>query len=393
MDKTIAARLERCCVRVPRILLPAPQVEKEKYAVIACDQFSAQPDYWRQADALVADAPSTLRMILPEAWLGRPGAPDAGALNAAMDRYLADGALADIGETFVYVERQTTAGTRRGLVAALDLERYDWRPGSRTAVRATEETVAERLPARVEVRRKAPLELPHVMVLADDREDRLLGGLAAMKPQLPLLYDFSLMLGGGRIRGYRADSEAVLTAVAGALEALAAGSPDGLLFAVGDGNHSFAAAKACWDERKLSLTPQQRRTHPARFALCEIVNLRDPGLSFEPIHRLLMGVDPDAVQREIGFDAAEPPSLQTLQPRLDEWLAAHPGASLEYIHGADDCRALAAQAPDRLAILFPPFDRDSLFDVVRRRGSFVRKSFSMGEARDKRYYLEAKMIR
>ncbi|MEA4912020.1 MAG: DUF1015 domain-containing protein [Oscillospiraceae bacterium] len=379
-------------VAVPRVLLPAASVSCEKYAVIACDQFSAQPAYWRQAEALVGDAPSALRMILPEAYLGieDPNAPT--RIEAAMARYCADGTLADIGETFVYVERQTSAGVRRGLVAALDLEQYDWRPGSASRIRATEQTVVERLPARVEIRKSAPLELPHSMVLVDDAQDTLFGPLEKMKADMRPLYDFELMLGGGRVRGYRADTPEAVRSIAGALTALdRAGS--GFLFAMGDGNHSFAAAKACWDALKVDLSEGERETHPARYALCEIVDLYDPGLSFEPIHRLLLGADPAAVQREVGFEAAAPPPLQILQPRLDAWLETHPEAKLEYIHGAQDCRALAAQQSDRLAILFPPFDRASVFSVVRNGGVFVRKSFSMGEARDKRYYLEARKIK
>ncbi|MEG1773882.1 MAG: DUF1015 family protein, partial [Oscillospiraceae bacterium] len=213
------------------------------------------------------------------------------------------------------------------------------------------------------------------------------------RPQLECLYDFTLMQGGGHSAGWRVDAPRLLEAVAGVLAELKAQSGDGLLYAMGDGNHSFATAKACWDERKLSLSPEERERHPARWALVELVNLYDPALRFEPIHRVLLHVDPRRVQEEIGFDAEHPPSLQTLQPRLDAWLAVHREAELEYIHGARDCRDIAAQAPDRLAIVFPEFDKNSLFEVLRRDGAFARKSFSMGEARDKRYYLECRKIR
>ena len=383
-------KLRACGVRVPEILLPAAHVSPERFAVIACDQFSADVSYWRKAEELVGDAPSALRLMLPEAYLkeGRDG----GDIPATMNRYLEDGSLVSVGETMVFVRRETTSGTRRGLVLAIDLEQYDYRVGSDALVRATEQTVVERLPARVAIRREASIELPHILVLVDDPDDTLLTAASACAVPDNRLYDFSLMLDGGRIEGYALRDESVLTAVAGALDGLRA-QGDGFLFAMGDGNHSFAAAKDYWDEIKGDIPEAQREDHLARYALCEVVNVYDDALGMCPIHRLLLGVDPDAVQREVGFDAADPPSLQDLQPMLDRWFQNHPEAEQEYIHGDDECRALAAAAPDRLAILFPAFDKSSVFRVVRENGCFQRKSFSIGEARDKRYYLEARAIR
>lgn len=374
-------------VALPELWMPAPSVDLRRYAVIACDQFSAQPEYWERVEAFVGGAPSALRMTLPEAFLpSRSGAE----IPQVMARYLADGTLRASDPGFVYLRRQTSAGVRRGLVAALDLEQYDFRPGWTGLIRATEGTVAERLPARAAVRRCAPLELPHVMVLFDDPGDTLFAPLEAAWDALPPLYDFELMEGGGRLAGRRAADPALLRRLSDALLSLREKS-GGMLFAVGDGNHSFAAAKLCWEELKPTLTPEQRERHPARWALAELVNLRDSALRFEPIHRLLIGVDAAAAQREIGFSAEDPPALEILQPKLDAWLARHPEAKLEYIHGEESCRALGRR-PGNLPVILPPCDKAGLFDTVRRCGALPRKSFSMGEARDKRYYLEARRI-
>lgn len=199
------------------------------------------------------------------------------------------------------------------------------------------------------------------------------------------------MLDGGNIKGYRVEDDESLLQVVSALEQLSEKS-NGFLYAMGDGNHSFAAAKACWEALKPTLNEAERAAHPARYALCELINLYDPALAFEPIHRLLINVDAEQVQREVGFDAACPPSLQELQPKLDAWLAAHPEAELEYIHGEETCRELGKRE-GCLAIIFPAFEKDTLFEIVREKGAFVRKSFSMGTARDKRYYLEARKIK
>ena len=279
------------------ILLPREGVDLEKWAVVACDQFTAQPEYWEKARALVGDAPSALNLVLPEAWLGESDARIP-AIHAAMDRCLADGTLASaVKDGFVLVERATSAGIRPGLVVALDLDAYDYRPGSQSLIRATEGTVLERVPPRAKVRRNAPLELPHVMMLIDDPADSVIGPLAAKKDALRPLYDFELMLGGGQLRGWAvegADTQGVFDAI----DALLAGA-DGLLYAVGDGNHSLAAAKQCWEEVARTLTPEQRASHPARFALVELVNLACPALRFEPIHRALTGVDPAALMGEL----------------------------------------------------------------------------------------------
>lgn len=379
-------------VSLPNILLPADSVDLHRFSVIACDQFTAQPEYWQDVENIVGDVCSTLRITLPEVYLADNNDDAIDRINTTMRQYLEKHLLVDIGETFIYLRRRTSAGVRQGLVVALDLEQYDYTKDAKSMIRATEGTIVDRLPPRIKIRSGAPLETPHIMVLIDDHENRLMSLLAEQVETMECLYDFTLMKDGGHSEGYRVDAPKIVLEIARILKELKLQGGDNFLFAMGDGNHSFAAAKACWDAIKPTLSPKERENHPARYALAELVNLYDPALTFEPIHRLLYNVDPDAVQRELGFNAANPPDAQMLQPKLDEWLKAHPEAELEYIHGEQECRELGDK-PDRLAIVFPEFDRDSLFAVVRQKGAFVRKSFSMGEARDKRYYLECRKIK
>ena len=397
------------------ILLPRAGADLQRWAVVACDQFTAQPEYWRRADALVGEAPSALRLILPEAWLGE-GDARTPAIHRAMAEYLADGTLVPaVADGFVLTERTTPAGVRPGLVAALDLEAYDFTPGSASLIRATEGTVLERVPPRARIRAGAPVELPHVMMLIDDPGDTVIGPLMARRSALRKLYDFELMLEGGHLRGWAvegADAAGVFAAV-DALNARA----DGLLYAVGDGNHSLAAARQCWLDIRRNLTPEQRENHPARRALVELVNLACPALTFEPIHRAIFGVDPAALVADyraylaengadegegddlVAFDgtgntwrfrSAEHP-LRRLQAFLDGWLAAHPEASIDYIHGEDALRALCRR-PDTLGFMPRAFDKGELFGYIRRYGVLPRKTFSMGEATEKRYYMEARRI-
>ncbi len=389
LKASIKSRLAEVGVSIPEILLPGGGTPFETFSVIACDQFSADPAYWDEADSIVGGNPSALKLILPEARL-KSGA-DGGEIPETMRRYIEQEKIVSCGETMVFVKRHTTSGVRRGLVVALDLERYEFREGAASLIRSTEQTVRDRLPARIAIRREAPLELPHVLVLVDDPQDKLMLRAERCASIENKLYDFNLMLGGGRIEGYALRDDKSLEDVAAALEQLKE-TGDGFLFAMGDGNHSFAAAKSYWDEIKCSVPEEEREDHPARYALCEVVNVYDDALGMWPIHRLLINVDADVVQREVGFDASCPLPLEQLQPKLDAWLSGHPEAELEYIHGEDECRELAKE-PNRLAIVFPPFDKSSVFRVVREDGSFQRKSFSIGTAKDKRYYLESRMIR
>lgn len=390
MNEQVKAAFKKVGARVPALLLPGAGVDYKIFAVNACDQFSAEPRYWDEVECLVGDKPSAFRMILPEARL--PQTRDkVEAIHGTMSRYLKDGVLREMGEGLVFLRRETTGGIRKGLVIALDLEEYDYTPGSRSLIRATEKTVIDRLPARIEIRRGAELELPHVMVLLDDRKDLLMAALEKMTDHLKKLYDFPLMLEGGQLTGFHVTREEDLLTVAEILAVLKKESDAGFLYAMGDGNHSVAAAKELWEEQKTVLTPEERENHPARFVLVELVNLYDEGLAFYPIHRLLMNVRKEEALLELELDPAAPPPLQELQPKLDRFLAKHPGAELEYIHGEEECRMLG-EREGNLAIIFERFDRDTLFRDVKEHGILCRKSFSMGEARDKRYYLEARRI-
>lgn len=396
------------------ILLPEG-VDLQKWAVIACDQFTSQPEYWAEVDHLTEGAPSTLNLIYPEAWLSQ-GDERIPRIHQAMRKALKD-VLRPATDGFTLVTRQVSTGIRLGLVAAVDLERYDYAPGSKELIRPTEKTIPERIPPRLKIRLAAPLESPHVLLLVDDPEKTLLEPLYESRDALRPLYDFELMLGGGRVSGWAVEGETLLR-VEAALGALY-GRCNGLLYAVGDGNHSLATAKASWETIKGRLTPEERLTHPARFALCEIGNLFDSSLVFQPIHRAVFGVNGadmtldfiiwcrgrgvnvaacdeetaqlfllDAPVRLV--NAPDVPPVQLLQPFLDEWLIAHPEASVDYIHGADALDSLRAKGA--VGIRLKAIDKYTLFPGVRSGGSLPLKSFSMGEARDKRYYLECRSL-
>ena len=402
-------------LKTAEILLPKAGIDLTKWSVVACDQFTAQPDYWERAEALVGDAPSALRLTLPEVWLSESEARIP-AIHAAMKEYLASGVLETaVRDGFVLIERTTASGVRPGLIVALDLECYDFSRGSASLIRATEGTVLSRVPPRARIRAGAPVELPHVMMLIDDPACTVIEPLLARRETLRELYDFELMLGGGHLRGWAVEGEAVKP-VFEAIDALNA-KADGLLYAVGDGNHSLAAARQCWLDIRKTLTPEQRETHPARCALVELVNLSCPALQFEPIHRALFHVDPEALMAEYraylaaeGADEGEGDDLiafgadrewrfkstlhplRRLQAFLDGYLENHPEAEIDYIHGSDALRRLIDGRDDALGFMPRAFDKGELFGYIRAWGVLPRKTFSMGEAEEKRYYLEARRI-
>lgn len=413
------------------ILLPQ-NCDLGLWSVVACDQYTSQPEYWQRVEERVGRAPSSLRLILPESCLDGPSVEtDIMEINNTMSRYLREERFALLPQTMIYVERTLHNGKlRRGLVGMVDLEQYDYEPGSPAQVRATEGTVLSRIPPRVAVRKNAPIELPHVMLLADDPERTVIEPLAREKAGMEQVYDFNLMERGGHLAGWKLGREQ-LSAVAGALQALADpaafnaryGTQDQpvLLFAVGDGNHSLATAKECY-ERQKRITPQdQWETLPSRYALAELVNLHDESLEFEPIHRVVFGVEPEdllaalkeyypgvhagkgeghvftAVYQGHEQDYTVPhPVAQlavgTLQTFLDDYLKAHPAARVDYIHGDDVVRQLSQQ-PGAMGFLLPAMAKESLFPTVIFDGVLPRKTFSMGEAQDKRFYLEARKIR
>lgn len=404
-----------------RILLPT--VPLGQWSVIACDQFTSRPDYWKEAAAAAGDGPSTLGMICPEYRLLEEAPPEpaeaAAEIRRAMEAALEGGALRPAAGGMIYLERTLPSGkVRKGLMAALDLESYDWRPGARTPVRATEEVVEERIPMRLAIRREAPLELPHAMMLMDDRGRTVLEPLSAAIGEMDLEYTGSLMLGGGSIRGWSLTPEQQ-ESVLEALGRLAERSP--MELGVGDGNHSLAAARRYWEEVRRELPEDQWEDCPARYALVEVVNLWDPSLEFEPVHRVVTGISPDCfledLELELGAgllpregaqelryvtlgmegrlwvpDPPSPLAARTLQGFLDRYRRENPECRVDYIHGEEELRRLAEQE-DAVGFLMPPIPKEDLFPMVLSGGPLPRKTFSMGNARDKRYYLECRFLR
>ncbi len=444
--KTIITALRSLALAVPEILLPRKGVDLSRWAVIACDQFTQDRSYWAALSERIGTAPSTLSMILPEVYLEDGDRRERlAAIRNSMKKYLESGVFAAPQNGFIYIERQTAYGrTRKGLIAAIDLDKYDWKPDSTAEIRATEATIVERIPPRMEIRRGAPLESPHIMLLVNDPERTLVEAAGKRVRGTEPLYDTVLEPASGRITGYAVSREDDLSAVAEALETLACAgrAADGstFLFAVGDGNHSLATAKAVWDEFRAAHQAEAAagkidlENHPARFALVEIVNLYDEGLTFEPIHRVLFNTDLDSLTsylatalggkvfeagsaREMeelvesrsttrfGFVSTKagktrfvilesPDSIMAvsrLQPVLDRYLAGQAGISIDYIHGSEEVFRLGAQA-GAVAILLPPVEKDSFFTTISSGGPLPRKSFSMGEASEKRFYMECRKL-
>jgi hypothetical protein len=433
--------------RLPRLCLPRPGIDLKKWAVIACDQYTAQPEYWAEVERIVGGAPSTLQLIFPEAHLGQADAPARiAAIQQAMRPMLADGLLrAHDGAVLVERTVHTHAGprVRRGLMLELDLEHYDFRPESTSLIRPTEGTIVARLAPRIEVRREALLELPHILVLIDDPQGTVIEPIAAARAELAPLYDTELMLRGGRVAGHAVAAGRAATALQ-ALQALAEprafaaryGVPEGtppMLFAVGDGNHSLATAKAIWEAHKAQVGPD----HPSRWALVEVENIHDPALDFAPIHRLLIGLRQDlraalaqafgaalrltelpdaqalqqAVQAATGprqavgliepggrfalAELAPPPAalaVGSFQPVIDCFVEAGGAAEVDYVHG-DDALQQLAQRPGHAGLHFPTVPKGELLKRVVHGGPLPRKTFSMGEADEKRFYVEARRIR
>ena len=409
------------------ILLPDfSEHEAYRWAVVACDQFTSEPEYWEAVEHKVGDAPSALRMILPEVYLEEQE-ERIPKINAAMDDYLKN-VLKEHKDCMIYVRRyQSDLTIRQGLIGLIDLEEYDYNKGAQTRVRATEGTVLERIPPRVQVRRGAGLELPHVMLLIDDPAHTVMPLAHSLCEQQPV-YAFRLMIGGGEICGFRIPGARV-GAIQDALEALvtkeqmqARYGKEGLaplLFAVGDGNHSLATAKACYEEIKAELG-EAALEHPARYALCEVVNLHDESLHFQPIYRVMFGVDPEAIKAEFKAycgalsgtapaqsvvcvhgeteETVEIPTpdkqltVGTVQDFLDVYAASHPEVRIDYIHGEQALRTLSAPE-GAIGFLFDGMHKSELFKTVIFDGALPRKTFSMGHAKDKRYYLEARKIK
>jgi hypothetical protein len=430
-------------IKIPDILLPKADIDPQKWAVIACDQFTSEPEYWQKVDELVGDSPSTYQMILPEVYLETPEEQKRlASTQAAMRQYLAEGIFREVDD-LIYVLREVDGHCRKGLMVCLDLEQYDYNKGAQTLIRATEGTILDRLPPRIRIREKAALELPHILVLFDDPNDTVFGPLDEQSMGFEELYDFDLMQGSGHLTGFAINNEDVRQSIFQALADLIdpdtfaekynliPGQHKPLLFAMGDGNHSLATAKAIWEQLKPTVGPD----HPARYALVEIENIHCPALEFEPIHRLLFGLKQNLLTEMQAFwsdrlvvtpvdtaeamvtavDEAEAAGhlvgwvdsdgykvveirqpednlpVGTLQHFLDAFLEKGGAEKIDYVHGTEvlfDKGQLAGNA----GFYVPGMDKSDLFKTVILDGALPRKTFSMGEAREKRFYMECRKI-
>jgi len=431
-------------VQIPDIVLPNNNIDLQKWAVIACDQYTSQPEYWEEVEEIVGNSPSTLNLVLPEVFLEQKDTDKRIEKTLAnMISYNEHGVF-NTYEGFILVERYVSGKTRHGLMLALDLEKYDFNKGSQTLIRATEGTIIDRLPPRIKIRENASLEFPHILVLIDDPQKTVIEPIIAEKKKLPLLYDFDLMKESGHIKGFAVNRSEQELNVIKALETLAQKEQfynkyglslneqfDVLLFAMGDGNHSLATAKAIWEKNKNKVG----LNHPSRFALVEIENIHDDGLEFEPIHRVVFNLkcDPLEAMKEHWQDAFKIQSNLTkaeminlvdsnqgkqhkfgfifnnvisvititrpecnlavgeLQKFLDQWVCLPNAEKIDYVHGADITVNLGNRSGN-CGFYLPPMEKNDLFKTVIIDGALPRKTFSMGEAKEKRFYLEGRKI-
>lgn len=435
-------------LQVPEILLPNKDIDLNKWSVVACDQYTSQADYWTQVKNTAGSAPSTLNVIFPEVYLeDSDGDQRIKNINSTMQQYLDNKILTPMpNKGFVLVDRKTSqAASRKGLVVAIDLEQYDFNKGSQTLIRATEGTIVDRLPPRIKVRQDAAIELPHIMVLIDDPERSVIEPL--FDKHLEPLYDVELMMNSGHIKGYAIDTAELIQQVTDALENLAApetfaekynsGDEEVLLYAMGDGNHSLATAKAIWEKIKRDTSDKQAvMDNPARYALVELVNIHDEGLQFEPIHRVIFNVQPQQLLSDLqkyftdcsiqrcdneadmkaqaeaakgdnihiipfidadgyGYITVNNPQftleLATLESFLNDYLE-RTGGKVDFIHGDEVVNELGVKEGN-MGFFFPPISKHSLFKTIIFDGALPRKTFSMGEADEKRFYLEARRIK
>ena len=409
---------------VPDILIPQKGTDLKKWAVIACDQYTSEPEYWENCEKEAGDAPSTLNLVLPEVYLNTAKETEKlESIAKTARKYLDEGILESLGTGFILTDRATELHpSRKGLMTAIDLEGYSFEPGNKNICRATEGTVLSRIPPRVRIRANSPLELPHIMILIDDPKGITIEKAFDMANAegLEPLYDTDLMLGSGHIKGtFIPEDSSIAESIIEGLSTLKANNSDGLLFLVGDGNHSLASAKAHWENIRETLSEEERINHPARYALAEIVNIHDKGLDFEPIHRVVFNISSDEFiakamdyfkncnivtngsddslqsfvvvsegKEDVKISLANAPhtlAVGSVQMMIDSL-----GLECDYIHGEDSVRKLASEG--NTGILVPGISKDTFFATVEKEGVFPRKTFSMGEAFEKRFYLEAKKI-
>lgn len=389
----------RNTISVPQILLPCG-ADMYSWAVNACDQFTSDLSYWQEVERIAQGKPSAYHIIFPEIYLKDNPEARIAAINSQMYRYLESGIFSEFNG-FVLVERTTESGTRTGIVLAIDLEQYSFRQEDKALIRSTEATVLDRLPPRVHIRSGAPLELPHIMLLYDDKSRSVLNSVRRGEE----LYNFDLNMGGGHVKGTLvSDPQTVIDA----FYSLAEGMSDKMLFAVGDGNHSLAAAKLCWENIKNKLSPEQAKTHPARYALCEAVNIYDPALAFRPIHRFIKTDNPhgfvggwnisgeksaevvvNGIKTAVSFPSDIPCGIRLVDEYISDFIKQY-GGTVDYIHGDEELTELTAGGA---GVLLPSVEKDDFFRLIKAGGNLPKKTFSMGEGNEKRYYIEAKRIK
>lgn len=413
-----------------KILIPNKNIDYSKWATVACDQFSSQLDYWQEVAKIVGEEPSTLYLMLPEVYLDTVDIEETRKnINGKMNEYVESGIFEELDDSLIYIERTLDNGKiRPGLVGLLNLEKYDFNKDSTSAVKASENTIISRLPPRITMREDAIIEMPHVMVLIDDQEDSVMGPLRKNKDQLEKIYDFELMQKGGSIAGYKITGQQARE-VEDRVEALAdlesfeekynVSGKSVTQMIIGDGNHSLAAAKACWEKIKTSLSEEEAKNHPAQYALIELSNVHDESLEIEPIHRAIFNVDIDKLTSELlkecphinkepgdykmvyqsikgsetiySHDLTLGQTINEVQVFLDDYVEKN-GGSIDYIHG-DDVLSDLSSKENTLGIYMPPVEKGDLFKSVINGGVFPKKSFSMGNAIDKRYYFECRKIK
>ncbi len=442
---SIDKRLEKIGIQIPRILMPGKNTDMQKWAVVACDQYTSELDYWEGVKTFIGNSPSTLNLIYPECYLEEENPEDRiKQINLNMSEYLKNDTLIENEPAFFLVKRSTDTNiSRYGLMVALDLEAYDYSKDSTSLIRATEGTIVDRIPPRKKIRINATVELPHILVLIDDPEEQVIGPLKNRIDKLEVVYDFDLMKGSGHISGYKISDPSLIEGIISALENLADkesfikrySKEEVLLYAMGDGNHSLATAKATWEEIKSNYSGTDLMKHPARWALVELENIHDKGITFEPIHRVLFNMNKDSFFREIeksvsfsfencnsvdiimdiiksqsgnehkiGYCDSEtmgiikiknPSSIipaGTIQKIIDSYIKNEENTVVDYIHGEDVTEKLGTRK-NNCGIFLPAVDKNDFFRTVVQDSAFPRKTFSMGEAHEKRFYVESRRIR
>jgi len=442
--KLINKKLGYVALKVPNILFPKNTIDLKKWSIIACDQYTSNMDYWKEVSKIVGNSPSTLKLILPEVYLESPSAQKMlKKIPIEMKKYLKRGTIKPLESGFIYIERITSYGNiRKGLLACIDLEQYDYNKGSLSMIRPTEKTILDRIPPRVKIRENALIELPHIMLLIDDPQKMVIESFTAMKNSYKKLYDFDLMQEGGHITGYHINAIQDMEHIYKALNKLIddenynekyGNNKNKMLFAVGDGNHSLAAAKFYWNTLKKVLPSKDINTHPARYALVEIVNIHDKNLKFEPIHRILFNTNLSQFIDELHNYNAQLEEFDTLtllkekvflnafntnehvfgiisnnkyilvtiknitssiacgtiQNILDEFIKKN-GSEIDFIHDLDSLVSLIEE--NNVGLLLPPIDKSNFFKTIIDEGTLPRKTFSMGHANEKRFYLETRKI-